>query len=136
MESVTLGQSPRSLEVSAEVVHLFDRLEQGGVDGLHIKSVHSERSHARPTHLLLRLLLFWESLLLLALAEEFSLLGRLCRLSLGKVGVVDVLGDGDGRDVDFGGCSDNVGLANSSERNTVEPETLAKDVKHPLFTLT
>lgn len=105
VETVALGQSPRSPEVLVQVGDLLDGLNNGGIDGL-----------------LLRLLLLWERLLLLALTEELSLLGGLGSLGLGEVGVVDGLGDRDGRDVDLGGGSDNVGLADSSEWDTVDPD--------------
>jgi hypothetical protein len=73
------------------------------------------------THLLLRLLVFWDLNLLLSLSEELSLLAGLDTLGLGEESVVDGFGNGDGSNVDLGRGSDNVGLVNSSEGNTVEP---------------
>jgi hypothetical protein len=73
------------------------------------------------SHLLLRLLLLRERLLLLALSKELSLLRALSGLGLGEVRVVDGFGKGDRGDVDLGRCSDNVGLADSSEGDTVQP---------------
>ena len=105
VETVALGKTPSSPEVLVQVGDLLDGLDNGGIDGL-----------------LLRLLLLWERLLLLALTEELSLLGGLGSLGLGEVGVVDGLGDRDGGDVDLGGGSDNVGLADSSEWDTVDPD--------------
>lgn len=104
MEAVALRETPRRLKVLGEVLNLLDRGEDGSVDGL-----------------LLRLLLLREGLLLLALAEELALLGRLGRLDLGEVGVVDRLGDLGVRNVDLGRGGDNVGLRDATEGNTVEP---------------
>lgn len=104
MEAVALGKAPRRLEVLGEVVDLLDGLEDGGVDGL-----------------LLRLLVLGEGLLLALLAEELALLGRLGRLGLGKVGVVDRLGDLEAGDVDLGRGGDDVRLRDAAEGDAVEP---------------
>lgn len=74
-------------------------------------------------HLLLRLPVVRQELLLLTLTEEFLLLGVLAgSLGLGEVGVVDGLGDGNTGQVNLGRGSDNVGLSDSSQRDTVESE--------------
>lgn len=72
-------------------------------------------------YLLLLLSLGAEALSTLLLLEELSLLvGGLGSLGLDEVGVVDGLGDLDGRDVNLGRGGDNVGLRDSSEGNTVD----------------
>lgn len=86
-------------------------------------------------HLLLRLLALGNLNLLLALAKELSLLGSLDALGPGEETVVDRLGDRDGANVDLGRGGDNVGLVDSSEGDTVEPENGVSVLSSVLFAL-
>jgi hypothetical protein len=131
VESVASGETPRSLEVFAQVVDLLDGGDERVIDGLRVRfalfchyACHSENDMVCSTHLLLRLLVFWDLNLLLSLSEELSLLAGLDTLGLGEESVVDGLGNGNRGDVDLGRGGDNVGLVNSSEGNTVEPDPL------------
>jgi hypothetical protein len=126
VEAVALGETPGRLEVTAQVLDLRDGGKKGRVDRLPRcqPAITALKAPMRcGTHLLLRLLLLGERLLLLALAKELALLGGLGRLGLGEVGVVDRLGDGDASDVDLGRGRDNVRLAHTTQRDTVEPES-------------
>lgn len=73
------------------------------------------------TYLLLRLLVLWDLDLVLSLSKELSLLAGLDTLGLGEESVVDRLRNGNRGDIDLGRSSDNVGLVDSSEGDTVEP---------------
>lgn len=126
MGSVSLGESERGLEVLGKVLGLLD-----GGDDREVKSLSDEGrrcQHERlsqrnesAAYLLLLLSLGAEALSTLLLLEELSLLvGGLGSLGLDEVGVVDGLGDLDGRDVNLGRGGDNVGLRDSSEGNTVD----------------
>lgn len=71
---------------------------------------------------MLGLLLLRERLLLLAFTEEFSFLRSLGGLGLSEVGIVDRLRDRDTGDVDLGRGGNDIGLAHSTKRDTVEPK--------------
>lgn len=71
---------------------------------------------------MLRLFLLGDLLLLLALTKELSLLASLGRLCLGKVRVVDRLGELDVGNVNLGRGGDNVCLGNTTKGDTVELE--------------
>lgn len=103
VESVTLGKTPRRLQVLGKVLNLLDGSDKSGINGL-----------------LLSLLLLGERLLLLAFTEEFSFLGRLGGLGLSEVSIVDRLRDRDTGDVDLGGGGNDISLAHSTKRDTVE----------------
>lgn len=124
VDSVTLGERPGSSDVSSEVVDLLDVGQQSGVDGLEARRQSSVLSTTIVlAHLLLRLPVVRQELLLLTLTEEFLLLGVLAgSLGLGEVGVVNGLGDGNTGQVNLGRGSDNVGLSDSSQGDTVESE--------------
>jgi hypothetical protein len=129
VDSVTLGEGPRSSEVLGEVVNLLDVGQQGGVNGLRREGRYPEISFnsyspsQRKTHLLLRLPVVGQELLLLTFTEELLLLGLLTgRLGLGKVGVVDGFGNRDTGQINLGGSGNDVSLTDSSHRNTVESE--------------
>lgn len=72
------------------------------------------------THLLLRLPLFGQHLLLFAFPKELALLGVLGCLGLCEIGVVDGFGDGNAGDVDFCRGCDDIGLTDTTEGNTVD----------------
>jgi hypothetical protein len=125
VNSVTLGERPGSSDVLGEVVDLLDVGQQGSVDGLKTRRRLAVALHhfVFPAHLLLRLPVVRQELLLLTFTEEFLLLGVLAgSLGLGEVGVVDGLGDRDTGQVDLGRGGDDVGLSDSSQGNTVESE--------------
>jgi hypothetical protein len=114
VETITLRKTPRRLQVLAEIVDFLDGLENRAVNGLPLaKSLGL-------THLLLRLPVLWNRLLLSTLPEELSLFGLLGSFGGGEVCVVNGFGDGDGTELDFGGSSDNVGLVYTSHVDTVQ----------------
>ena len=84
------------------------------------------------THLLLRLPVVGQELLLLVVTKELLLLALLSSLGLGEVGVVDGLGDRDTGKVNLGGGGNNVCLTDSTERNTVDPERSADEEQSAL----
>jgi hypothetical protein len=129
VESVASRKSPRGLEVFAQVVDLLDGSDESVVNRLYYQhyvpyGVPFLRSTRNKTHLLLRLLCLWHLVLLLTLSKELSLLVGLDTLGLGEESVVDGFGNGNGSNVDLGRGSDNVGLVDSSEGNTIEPDPL------------
>lgn len=89
--------------------------------------LYASQRPASPTHLLLALPVVRQELLLLVVSEELVLLALLSGLRLGEVGVVDGLRDGDASEVDLGRGGNDVGLADSSEGNSVEPERSANE---------
>jgi len=99
---LSAGETKLRLEVTLHVRGCGNRSEKSGVDGL-----------------LVGLSLLRSGVLFLGLLED-AFLGLLGGLGSLEVGVVDVLGDGDLRDVDNSGGGDNLAGDRSSERDTVD----------------